>query len=218
MPNSVPSNFQNCAAEFVAVLLASSVGSKLFPITSTEFPKHMLPVAGISVISRLLMAIEASGFQDCVVVIARDDELTMSSLKKRLVRETKNSKGCYQILSRKPHLVLGSEDKLKKITLLQLDEDCHGSIDALRKVEETAVIAPSSNMVVIPGDLVVFDVTVFSKLCDKHRRGYQGPTKGSKSSKLSTACTILLNDVGEQDEHGVPLKESAKVRLVVMQL
>jgi hypothetical protein len=45
---------------------------------------------------------------------------------------------------------------------------------------------------------VVFEASAIQKLVDTHRQGSQ------------TACTMLLADVAEEDEHGVPLKESAK--------
>jgi hypothetical protein len=62
--------------------------------------------------------------------------------------------------------------------------------------------------VVLPGDLVVFETSVLAQLVDAHRQS-------NLTSSVSTACTVLLADVGEQDEHGVPLKESSKVRFVV---
>lgn len=210
MPKATVPLFKDCSPEYVAVVLASSVGSRLFPITSTELPKHLMPVAGIPVISRLLTAAEASGFQECVVVVAQDDKRTIPLLKKELVKDEQNKEGRYELVASKPNLVLESGDKLKKITILILDEDCQGSIDALRKVEKESVVPASSNMVVIPGDLVVFDASVLSSVCDTHRQGYHGQSNGAKSNKMTAACTVLLADVGEQDEHGVPLKESAK--------
>lgn len=184
----------------------------------------MMPVAGIRVISRLLTAIETSGFQECVVLLSQDDKVSIPHFKKELVKEDGDNnnndnkdgfKNVYQITSTKPSLLVlesPSGDNMK-ITILTLDGDCQGSIDALRKVEDAAVVPSSSNMVVIPGDLVVFDASVFSNLCNSHRQGHQGLANGAEGSKMTTACTVLLADVGEQDEHGVPLKESAKVRV-----
>jgi NDP-sugar pyrophosphorylase family protein len=220
MPKATP--FKNVAPEYVAVVLASSPGSRLFPVTSSELPKHMMPMAGIPVISRLLTAVAASGFQESVVLLSHEDQVTIPHLKKELVLEGDDSgskKKGYKISSTKPNLVLeslaGDEKGLMKITILTLDADCQGSIDALRQVEDAAVVPASSNMVVIPGDLVVFDASAFSDLCNTHRKGYQGVSNGAKSIKITTACTVLLVDVGEQDEHGLPLKESAKVSLLV---
>ena len=87
--------------------------------------------------------------------------------------------------------------KNQKITLVKLGEECFGSIDALRQVETSDVIDSQSRVVVFPGDLVFL-----KKDLDL------GPLL-----RLDTdsACTALLVDVGEVDEHGVPLKESSKV-------
>ena len=213
--------FQNCAPEYVAVVLASSTGSRLFPVTSSSLPKHMMPICGIPVVTRLLSTIEASGFQECVVVLAPDDKSTIPHFKDMFVKDdddendanasnsaTKDNNnrlaGSYQMTTSKPYIVLESETTNMKITILPLHDDCEGSIDALRKVEEAGVVPDTSHMVVMPGDLVVFDTSVLCNLCDTHRQGYH-------QGGISTACTVLLADVGEQDEHGVPLKESAKV-------
>jgi len=190
----------------------------------------MMPICGIPVVTRLLSALEASGFQECVVVLAAGDQVTIPHLKQVLLAEdndnaehnanvnassSKSNKqdkvdpltGSYRITSSKPYLVLESEMAMK-ITFLSTADDCQGSIDALRKVEEAGVVNSSSNMMVVPGDLMVFDTSVLSNVCDTHREGCAG---GSTKEGVSTACTVLLTDVGEQDEHGVPLKESAKV-------
>lgn len=189
----------------------------------------MMPIGGIPVVTRLLVTLEASGFQECVVVLAPDDKVTIPYLKEILLKEDENDAsasnnknignnnhnsedqanplaGKYQLTATKPYLVLESETTMK-ITILPLHDDCQGSIDALRKVEEASVVPDTSHMVLLPGDLVVFDTTVLCNLCDTHRQGYE---TGINGSDRSTACTVLLADVGEQDEHGVPLKESAK--------
>jgi hypothetical protein len=54
-------------------------------------------------------------------------------------------------------------------------------------------------MVVVPGDLVVLKKNINLDALIR--------------SDDESACTALLVDVGEMDEHGVPLKESAKVRI-----
>ncbi|CAB9512992.1 Translation initiation factor [Seminavis robusta] len=210
MPRAPPSLFRNVTPEYVAVVLASSAGSRLFPITSNELPKHMMPVGGIPVLSRLLTAIEASGFQECVVVLARDDPVTMPHLKADLLNnENTNSGSCaddtmtgsYRISSSKPNVVVMESNSHMKITILTLQEECEGSIDAVRQVETIGAVPKASNMMVLPGDLVVFDPSVISNICDTHRQ-----------EGIPTVCTVLLADVGEQDEHGAPLKESAKAK------
>lgn len=224
MPRAPPSLFSNVAPEYVAVIFASSTGSRLFPVTSAETPKHMMPLAGIPVISRLLTSVETSGFQECIVVLSHSDPVTMAHLKTELVgsRSTNESGSendanksnssnsnaptsggsmnqSYNVASSKPNLLILESGTFMKISVLTLPDDSQGSIDALRKVEEMGIVPPASNLVVLPGDLVVFDSSVISNLCDTHRQGQKA------------ACTVLLTDVGEQDEQGAPLKESAKV-------
>ena len=75
---------------------------------------------------------------------------------------------------------------------------------------------------ILPGDLVL------SSLEEETKRGTVGqssslfgldsmfrrPTSVTNSQQPAPACTIVLVDVGEQDENGIPLKESAKVSLL----
>jgi NDP-sugar pyrophosphorylase family protein len=102
---------------------------------------------------------------------------------------------------------IGQDDMFQetsmKVTLLTLSQDCTGSAEALRKASE--LISEKSNMVVMPGDLVVMETSVLSNLMNAHRQSNLPP------NYLSTACTMLLANVGEQDENGIPLKESSKV-------
>ena len=79
-------------------------------------------------------------------------------------------------------------------------DDCYGSADALRIVEGTKLIDPRTRMVVFPGDLVIL----------RKNLGLLEPLIRPVSDDV--ACTIILVDGLEQDENGLPLKESAKVR------
>lgn len=169
--------------EFAAVILAATTGARLFPLTSPDMPKHLLPIAGVPAVLRLLHSVAASGFTQCVVALASSDSTTMALLKQDIGQDT-----MFQAM---------------KVTLLPLSEDCVGSAEALRQASE--LISEKSNMVVIPGDLVVMETSVLSKLVNAHRQSNLPP------NNLSTACTMLLANVGEQDENGIPLKESSKV-------
>jgi translation initiation factor eIF-2B subunit gamma len=81
------------------------------------------------------------------------------------------------------------------------------------------LVPASSNLVVLPGDLVLLSSGPLENLVQTHRVRSRSPAESaapvgaSHSSGLPlppAACTILLGDVGEVDEHGSPLKESAK--------
>lgn len=118
-----------------------------------------------------------------------------------------------------------SSSSFFKVTVVPVSEDCAGSAEALKQLElldssnASAPSSPSSgkllllpstsHVVVLPGDLVVLDPKALIQLVDAHRQGNILPS--SKQHRHS-AVTMLLADVGEQDEHGIPLKESAKVR------
>lgn len=193
---TAPVVFQNTAPEFVAVVLASSVGARLFPMTDAQHPKHMLPVAGEPVVFRLLKCLTASGFTQCVLGIAQDDSTTLEALK-----TTQEGLLFSEQLESTPNVVMQS-DKLK-LTVVRVGEDCQGSAEALRQIEVASVIPASSHIVVFPGDLVVFDTSAIRNLVDTHRQGLF-------KTNTMTACTMLLADVGEEDEHGAPLKESSK--------
>lgn len=161
-------------------------------MTSPQHPKHMLPICGVPVVFRLLRCLEASGFSECVIAIAQDDAVTIPALMKE--------EGFREVAS-EPNLVVQSTTM--KVSVLRMGES-PGSVEILRQIEGAEVIPKSSNIVVFPGDLVVFEASAIRKLVDTHRQGLD--TKG----KPTTACTMLLADVSEEDEHGIPLKESSK--------
>jgi translation initiation factor eIF-2B subunit gamma len=185
--------------EFYAVILAATVGGRLFPLTSKESPKHVLPIAGVAVLTRLLDALEASGFRQTVIAVSQDDSATVDLLRQACVESscTTNTASEDTTVS----LLYGTK---LHVTVVRLEPDCPGSVQALRQVERCNLIPPSSNVVVLPGDAVILDATALADLCHLHRTNTQ-------TSYPTTACTLLLTDVGEIDDAtGAPLKESAK--------
>lgn len=170
--------------EFTAVILAATTGARLFPMTSPDTPKHLLPIAGVPVVVRLIHSLSASGFTQCIVALASSDKSTVEILKKEVDQEDM------------------FQGKMK-VTLFSLSVNCSGSAEALRQVDD--LVPQKSNIVVLPGDLVVMETSVLTQLVKAHRQSNLPP------NNMSTAVTMILADVGEQDEHGVPLKESSKV-------
>lgn len=207
--------------EFVACILASSVGSRLFPIASEKIPKHMLPVAGIPVLFRMLAALEASGFCETVVALREDDTVTREALLK-LGEGKKQQQHPYKVVvdqqdegnhdnNNERPLVL--KFATMKVTVIRWSTPCPGTVEALRRVEASGVISEQSHIVVFPGDLVVLDAEPLRAMIHSHRKGLLGGGgKLTPATKpfLSSACTVLLADVGEVDEQGHPLKELAK--------
>ena len=193
-------------------------------MTTKATPKHLLPVAGIPSIVRLLESL--SNFSQVVIAVAEDDTQTLPTL---LGNNNNNnpSQQQQQISTGLLTLVRGPEEQNstistasnnngstatfcwemksemkpgQRIHLVKLSEDCYGSADVLRIVEDTKLIDPKTRIVVFPGDLVIL----------KKNIGLLEPLIRPFSDEV--ACTAMLVDVLEQDEHGLPLKESAKVR------
>lgn len=192
-----------------AVVLASSKGSRLFPMTTTDIPKHLLPVAGIPSIVRLLESLSA--FPQIVIAVAEDDTKTLATLLgtnnntdktvATLVQGPSGEETQQSMTTTTSFWDLTSELKRgQRIHVVKLTEDCYGSIDALRIIEGTKLIHPETRVVVFPGDLVILKKN--TKFLDSLIR----------PASEEVACTAMLVDVLEQDEHGLPLKESAKVR------
>lgn len=204
--------FFNTHPRACAVVLASSKGSRLFPMTTKDIPKHLLPVAGIPSIVRLLESLSA--FSQIVIAVAEDDTKTLPTL----LGTNRNTDMAVASLVKGPEeqqsmatsansdttgtssWELKSEIKRgQRIHLVKLSLDCYGSIDALRIVEETKLIHPETRIVVFPGDLVIL------------KKNTEFLNALIRPASDDVACTAMLVDVLEQDEHGLPLKESAKV-------
>jgi len=188
---STPSFFKT-HPRVCALILATTTGARLFPMTSTELPKHILPIAGIPCILRLLESLE--GLPQVVVAISAEDSVTLPLLQKSDL----GGQEPVEIVSEDNNVtVLSVKGKLQTLTVIRLSSACFGTVDALREVEETKVVHVSSRLVVIPGDLVFFQKNI-----------NLDPLLRPPSE---SDCAVLLVDVGEVDEHGIPLKESVKV-------
>ena len=302
-PSSSSSPDTNVGPEFVAVILAATAGTRLFPLTSEgddehgggglsddddEFdalpqepdseeggrddggtgdgnvgakeaeaaagtssddddptvPKHLLPVAGTSIVRRLLGSVASAGFSRCVVAVAASDNgLTAKSVLAEEAAASSGGGGSSSISRVGDHVLRlviggcsssssaggggkkgkGSTDgavKTMEIYIVTLGASCGGSADAIRHLSGAGAVPASSHLVILPGDLVLAaslgDGSSLRLLADAHRRGQQsGCTRSERAGDASfapPACTVLLSDVGDEDENGIPLKESAKVR------
>jgi NDP-sugar pyrophosphorylase family protein len=190
-----------------AVVLAASKGSRLFPMTTADIPKHLLPVAGTASILRLLESL--SFFSQIVIAIAADDSKTLPTLEQvATILSTPDE----QSLPRVDNDVVDTHSEMPQywklesntvrgqlIYLIKLSEDCFASADGLRQIEETQLIHPSTRIVVFPGDLVLLTKEINLDALIR--------------PPADTACVAVLVDVLEQDEHGQPVKESSKVGL-----
>ncbi|GAX18689.1 translation initiation factor eIF-2B subunit gamma [Fistulifera solaris] len=216
------SNSNSSFCEFTAVILASSVGTRLFPLTSLRHPKHLLPIVGVPLLHRLLRVIQSTGFTECVVAISAEDAVTIPSLQ-QLVGGPKEEETTEFPMedplasAEQRNVPVSFQLQSCQITVVRLHEPCAGSGDALRQIEATQLseqrlggsrpcVHPSSHVVLFPGDLVVLDDQPLKTLIHQHRQG----NSGLNNQHPKAACTILLTDVCEMDENGMPLKESAK--------
>ena len=151
--------FPNAHSQVWPVILASSEGSRLFPLTSKDSPKHLLPIAGIPSILRLLKSL--SHARHLVICIASDDCHTMkvleeqggASLVDRPTSQQQQSQQVWTLTSTTP------DKQQQSITVVKLEEDCPGSVDAIRQIEKAKIIPESCHILVLPGDLVVLKET-----------------------------------------------------------
>lgn len=90
--------------EYIAIILAATQGSRLFPLTSEYpgLPKHLLPcspltlstndTSGLSTpLQRLLLKTHEAGFQRTIVAIHGEDTLTIPYLKNLYVVKSESS-------------------------------------------------------------------------------------------------------------------------------
>lgn len=157
-------------------------------------PKHLLPIAGVPCLLRLLE--NFSHVPQVVVAISAEDKNTVSLLETvASVRE--GAAALTDGEGEQQRWTFDMKDRDQRVQVLSLSQECFGPVDALREVEETKIVHPSTRLLVVPGDLVLLQKDL------------------NLDALLRPACTsssiALLVDVGEVDEHGVPLKESAKV-------
>jgi len=232
---------QQCAA----VILAATVGTRLFPLTSVAattsaagaaaatdsaaaadnapsgtpaaaaLPKHLLPVAGVPVLARLLRCVQSAAlFRTCVVAVSSQDTATVAALRSEFGQsETAGAGTAADASSTTASTFRFGTHPTMEVTIVPLEEsadgeECSGSADVIRQLEmryfrRQLRNSNKTNIVVLPGDLVVADRSALEGIVRAHYRA-------SCSSGPAAACTLLLTDVGELDEHGAPLKESAK--------
>lgn len=216
--------------EYIAIILASTQGTRLFPLTSEYpgLPKHLLPISplcnpsvdnsahdGLSTpLQRLLHKTHEAGFPLVVIAIHKDDTATVPYLKNMCTALASEGENVVTHLEYKKHM---------KVHVVKLPEDCHGSADALRYLSKSEegkerFIPPSSHAVVLPSDLLL-------EGCSTGLLSNSNPNEASNNGILSTlishhrqwttqsGVTLLLADVGLEDKEGIPLKESSKAKM-----
>lgn len=231
--------------EFTAVILASTYGARLLPLTKAGsglnapssdnndyFPKHLLPLAGQPLIHHLLRHLESLSLELVLVVISANDDKTITALE-ALGAVAGSPQDGVTMLSWKSMTMV----------VVQMEDSVNGSAEAVRSVSQTKVgeswILPrSSHVLILPGDLILYHPQMISEneteridtthegaliqLANLHRSTAQmmkvvgGCASSTKSSDVRVpppaAMTILLTNVGDECENGLPLKESTKAK------
>ena len=208
----LPDTSNDVDPEFIAIVLAGSIGTRLYPFTNEHHPKHLLPIAGSPLLHRLLHTLGTGcGFQETIVVIAPDDVVTIPSIREQLpefVPTSSTSCGTSTTTTSSATTTTHLASPTMRLTLLQPTASSCGPTAAFLAAWAER---PTSHAVVLPGDLVVTDPSVLRAWIHAHRKSNWNVTKnndGDTTKVLRTACTMLLTDCGTSDH--VPLKESAK--------
>ena len=181
--------------EFVAVVLASSIGTRLYPMSSDDVPKHMLPVVGIPILFRLLQALEVCGFIETVVTLRHDDSVTREAFLHSTgsfphpYKVVKSSANENSVGNTSPHhgkiqtLPLIVKSPQMKVTIVNFTTPSSGSVEAIRLAD--AYIPSRSHIVVIPGDLMVLNAEPIKSLIHTHRCNSSGIPMWSSGSITS---------------------------------
>jgi NDP-sugar pyrophosphorylase family protein len=231
---TMSSSSSSSATEFVAVVLASSIGTRLYPITTDEpqqqqqqqqqrheinddqsyVPKHMLPIVGIPILLRLLHCIEQCQFTECVIALKHDDTVTRSLFTTtnntlqythpyKVVATPKQPRqhNPQQELQDQPSLPpLIVQSSQMKITIINYETPCTGTIDALRQLDPY-VPNINSHCVLFPSDLLVFDIEPIRTMIHTHRCNQQNKNYNynhSSSSPLSLLHHSPFSPVSKQ--------------------
>jgi UDP-3-O-[3-hydroxymyristoyl] glucosamine N-acyltransferase len=124
--------------------------------------EHLLPVAGIPILVRLLTALQAAGFVHAVIVLDSKDTSTRTTLSKTKLNGVTVDKDISNVHQNEADSEISSNitrlswlNMTFCLTLLTLDTPCRSDGEALRCVEESNVVAPDRHLLVVPGDLVV---------------------------------------------------------------
>jgi hypothetical protein len=130
------------------------------------------------------------------------------------------------------HIKASSNPSLASLAVLHLTPETQGSADALREVKKSGKVPSGRNILLLPADLVLEDPVSITQLCNIHT---ETSSRALSQSSTSTSClaaslsedkrfvagsgsvTMLLADVGVEDEEGVPIKESKKGKMGQLQ-
>jgi len=191
-------------------------------------PKHLLPLAGKPILHHLIQHCGDIGMNHVIIAISVYDDVTKNSLvsgigakeiEKDVVVLADNGDGeKKETEDGEAEVVTRYQLKYRDmdLSIMAMPSDCAGSADAIRVIQRQGAISDSSHVMVMPADLILYPKiccddqhsNALGALADVHRREYRVGLK----KEVPLAMSMLLADVGEEDENGIPLKESSKAK------
>jgi hypothetical protein len=211
----------------------------MFPMTTSDLPKHLLPVGGVPSILRLLESLSSSGssFPQIVIAVASDDTKTLSILTQvatvtttatttPVADETATSPpehddkggGGERGNNNNNRVVAREEGTRRGDEILQHcwtleSKTVRGQTIHLVRLSEDCFTSADGLRQIEGTDLIhpATRVVVFPGDL-VFLKGDVNFLDSLLRPPRGAACVALLVDVLEQDEHGQPLKESSKVR------
>ncbi|GMI44129.1 hypothetical protein TrCOL_g3432 [Triparma columacea] len=189
--------------DVTAVILCGSPGERMHPLTGSSLddfsdstpsqdqsiddvvPKCLLPVAATTPLSLLLKALEIAGID------LKENTLVLSAVE----------------IS--PNLRSYLAKKHPGVPFAELPVTSNGSADALRFCKTSARVPPHHHIMLLPSDLILESASSLIGLYTTHLNAF------NEISPCTQSCgglTMLLADVGMEDEQDKPVKESKKAK------
>ncbi len=188
--------------DFTCVIIAGSSGERMHPLSGSSAgfddasssppspPNFLLPSARSTPLALLVSAVTSAGIPADRIVLAVAADIMQAVQAARQ-----------------------SAPFLSDVTLHSLPAHSGGSADALRSLCGLKGVVPKSHhLLLVPADLVLESPQALVGLCETHRSVPKGGGEGM-FEKGGSSVTMLLSDVGAEDEHMVPVKESKKGKL-----
>eukprot|EP00520_Triparma_pacifica_P010886 CAMPEP_0118650246 /NCGR_PEP_ID=MMETSP0785-20121206/10143_1 /TAXON_ID=91992 /ORGANISM="Bolidomonas pacifica, Strain CCMP 1866" /LENGTH=209 /DNA_ID=CAMNT_0006542605 /DNA_START=151 /DNA_END=776 /DNA_ORIENTATION=+ len=187
--------------EVTAIILCGSPGERMHPLTGSNIddfndapasstdddvmPKCLLPIAGKTPLTLLLKTLSIAGVPPSNTLVLTSIELTPS------IRT--------YLTSHHP-----------TVPLEALPVECNGSADALRFAKTSGSVPLHHHVMLLPSDLILESPSSLIGLYTTHLNAFNSLTP---STPHCGGLTMLLADVGAEDEQNRPLKESKKAKL-----
>ena len=187
------------------------------PVEDFMTPKPLLPLAGTPLLSLTLTNLKNTPVSlGNIIVCTRDgltepvEECVRSWEQSQSAKDAAAAAASAGISKKGKTHTANDKDSIKCVTIPQSSPGSGGVITYLTSV--TSIIPPTSNIIVIPGDIVLSPGGIFNLLADSHYRSVDG---SSGNTDVIRGVTMMLSDVGESvTDPGTglttPVKESKK--------